>query len=40
MGKIKKAGYTAAAALTFTRLYFLPSKPDPLPADIRLAPVW
>ena len=25
---------------TFTRLYFLPSKPNALPAEIRLAPVW
>jgi magnesium-protoporphyrin IX monomethyl ester (oxidative) cyclase len=39
-GKIKKAGLTAAAAITFARLYLLPSKPNPLPAEIRLAPVW
>jgi hypothetical protein len=26
--------------LTFARLYLLPSKPNPLPAEIRLAPVW
>ena len=39
-GKIKKAGLSLAAAATFARLYFLPSKPNPLPADIRLAPVW
>jgi magnesium-protoporphyrin IX monomethyl ester (oxidative) cyclase len=40
VGRIKKAGLTAAAAVTFARLYLLPSKPNPLPAEIRLAPVW
>jgi magnesium-protoporphyrin IX monomethyl ester (oxidative) cyclase len=39
-GKVKKAGLTVAAAVAFARLYFLPTKPNPLPADIRLAPVW
>ena len=39
-GKVKKAGLSLAAAWTFARLYFLPAKPNPLPADIRLAPVW
>jgi magnesium-protoporphyrin IX monomethyl ester (oxidative) cyclase len=39
-GKIKKAGISLAAAATFARLYFLPAKPNPLPAEIRLAPVW
>jgi magnesium-protoporphyrin IX monomethyl ester (oxidative) cyclase len=40
IGKIKKAGLTVAAALAFGRLYLLPTKPNPLPAEIRLAPVW
>jgi magnesium-protoporphyrin IX monomethyl ester (oxidative) cyclase len=39
-GKLRKAALTASAALTFARLYFLPTKPNPLPAEIRLAPVW
>ena len=40
VGKITRAGCMAAAALTFVSLYLLPSKPNELPADIRLAPVW
>jgi len=28
------------AAATFARLYFLPAKPNPLPATIRLQPAW
>ena len=39
-GKVRQAGCAAAAAVAFARLYFLPSKPNALPADIRLAPVW
>jgi magnesium-protoporphyrin IX monomethyl ester (oxidative) cyclase len=40
IGRLKKARCSLAAALTFAGLYFLPSKPNALPADIRLAPVW
>ncbi len=40
LGKFRKAGLVAAAAIEFARLYLLPSKPNSLPADIRLAPVW
>ena len=40
VGKVKKAGLTAAAAVTFAGLYFLPAKPNALPAQIRLAPAW
>ena len=40
LGKFRKAGLAAAAAIEFARLYLLPSKPNPLPAEIRLAPVW
>ena len=39
-GKLKQAACAAAAAAAFGRLYLLPSSPNPLPADIRLAPVW
>ena len=39
-GKLRKAWLTGAAALAFARLYMLPSKANPLPADIRLAPAW
>ncbi|MGD0720618.1 MAG: magnesium-protoporphyrin IX monomethyl ester (oxidative) cyclase [Roseiarcus sp.] len=40
IGKIRQAACAAAAALAFARLYLLPSKPNALPAEIRLAPVW
>lgn len=40
MGCLTKARCSVEAALTFARLYFLPSKPNALPAEIRLAPVW
>ena len=39
-GKLRRAWLTAAAALAFGGLYMLPSKANPLPADIRLAPAW
>jgi magnesium-protoporphyrin IX monomethyl ester (oxidative) cyclase len=37
---ITRAFLSARAAATFARLYFLPSKSNALPAEIRLAPVW
>lgn len=40
LGRLKKAGCSVAAAATFLRLYLLPSRPNALPAEIRLAPVW
>ncbi len=40
VGKLKQAFWSGAAALTFARLYLVPSKANELPADIRLAPVW
>jgi magnesium-protoporphyrin IX monomethyl ester (oxidative) cyclase len=40
IGKIKQAGYAVGAALTFARLYMMPSRTSKLPADIRVAPVW
>ena len=39
-GKLRKAGLSVAAAWTFAKLYFIPSKANPLPATIRLSPVW
>ena len=33
-------GLGLAAGLTFARLYCLPAKPNPLPANARLAPTW
>ena len=39
-GRIKQLACMAAAALTFARLYLVPSKPNAMPAEIRLAPVW
>ena len=39
-GTMKRYALTAGAALTFGRMYLLPSKPNPLPEQMRLAPVW
>jgi len=39
-GKIKKTAYAGAAGLAFARLYLIPAKANPLPAAIRLEPVW
>ncbi|WP_294533341.1 magnesium-protoporphyrin IX monomethyl ester (oxidative) cyclase [uncultured Rhodoblastus sp.] len=39
-GKVKKAFGAAKAALVFTRLYLIPAKANPLPAEIRLKPIW
>ena len=38
--RLKGVWLSGQAALTFARLYFLPSKPNPLPARIRLSPAW
>jgi magnesium-protoporphyrin IX monomethyl ester (oxidative) cyclase len=32
--------HAARAALTFTRLFFLPVKSQELPAQVRSVPVW
>ncbi len=40
IGRMKRLGLTAAAAATIGRLYLLPTKPNALPQDIRLAPAW
>ncbi|RYJ02890.1 MAG: magnesium-protoporphyrin IX monomethyl ester (oxidative) cyclase [Acetobacteraceae bacterium] len=39
-GGAKRLGYSVAAAATFARLYLLPGKHAPLPAEIRMAPAW
>ena len=40
VGRLKRFGLGAAAALTFARLYLLPAKPNALPQHVTLAPVW
>jgi magnesium-protoporphyrin IX monomethyl ester (oxidative) cyclase len=40
MGKLGKAWHSLRAGIVFARLFFMPSKPNPLPAEIRLEPVW
>jgi len=39
-GKVAKGWHALRAAATFAKLYALPSKPNALPTDIRLEPVW
>jgi magnesium-protoporphyrin IX monomethyl ester (oxidative) cyclase len=39
-GLIKRVTLSLGGAATFIRLYFLPSKPNTLPQDVRLAPTW
>jgi magnesium-protoporphyrin IX monomethyl ester (oxidative) cyclase len=36
----KRVGLAVSAAATFVRLYFLPTRQNDLPHDIRMAPVW
>ncbi len=40
IGRVKRVGLTAAAGLTFARLYLRPAPPHALPASIRLQPAW
>ena len=40
VGGLKRAGLIAAVAVTFGRLFILAPKRNPLPATIRLSPVW
>ncbi|GJE44034.1 magnesium-protoporphyrin IX monomethyl ester (oxidative) cyclase [Methylobacterium soli] len=40
MGRVKHGLYAAQAALTFGRLLLLPALDNPMPAEIRLEPVW
>lgn len=39
-GRLRKAGLGLAAGLAFARLYCLPSRPNELPRQVRLAPAW
>ena len=40
LGRMKRAALGAAAGATVLRLYLLPPKRNPLPAQIRMAPAW
>ena len=40
VGNVKRAGLGVAAAFAFARLYLIPSKPNDLPQQVRLAPAW
>ena len=40
VGGIKRIGLAAAATLTFARMYLLPSRPNALPQQMRVAPAW
>ena len=40
LGTAKHGVQVARAAITFARLYCLPTLDNPMPADIRLEPVW
>jgi magnesium-protoporphyrin IX monomethyl ester (oxidative) cyclase len=39
-GRLSQAGWALAGAATFVRLYLLPPKRQPLPAQVRVAPAW
>ena len=38
--RVKRAGLVASAALTFGRLYLIKPKPNTIPAQSRLQPIW
>ena len=40
MGRVKRAGLIASAAVTLGRVFLLRPKENPLPAEIRMAPAW
>jgi magnesium-protoporphyrin IX monomethyl ester (oxidative) cyclase len=40
LGGLKQAGLSVNAALVFARLYVLPTKPNELPENVRMAPAW
>jgi magnesium-protoporphyrin IX monomethyl ester (oxidative) cyclase len=40
LGRLRSAACAVAAAAAFGRLLLLPAKPNPLPAEIRLQPIW
>jgi magnesium-protoporphyrin IX monomethyl ester (oxidative) cyclase len=39
-GALKRAGLAVAGVATFARLYLLPTKPNAIPREVRLAPAW
>jgi magnesium-protoporphyrin IX monomethyl ester (oxidative) cyclase len=39
-GRLTRFGLGIAAGATFVRMYLLPSRPNTLPQDVRLAPAW
>lgn len=39
-GKLRAAGLTVSAGLTFARMYMLPAQSNELPADARMSPAW
>ena len=39
-GRLKRLGLGAAAGVAFARLYFLPTRQNDLPRQVRLAPAW
>lgn len=40
LNRLRRVGCMAAAGVTFARLFFLRADENPLPATVRLAPVW
>ena len=40
MGRVKRAGLTARAAVTFLRLFLLPVEKNTMPQTVRLSPAW
>jgi magnesium-protoporphyrin IX monomethyl ester (oxidative) cyclase len=40
VGGIKRAACAVGAAVTFARLYILPTKPNTLPETVRVVPAW
>jgi magnesium-protoporphyrin IX monomethyl ester (oxidative) cyclase len=40
IGKLKGAGFAIAAAVTFARLYMLPTKRNEIPQQVLMVPSW
>jgi magnesium-protoporphyrin IX monomethyl ester (oxidative) cyclase len=40
IGTLKRAGLALAGAAVFARMFFLPTKPNAIPQDVRVAPAW
>jgi magnesium-protoporphyrin IX monomethyl ester (oxidative) cyclase len=40
LGAVQRLGCMAASAVTFTRLFLMRDKANPLPAQVRMAPAW